>query len=167
MPKKKVKKIVICWKISQVVETRGEGDSAARGAMRDCYSKHRRGYARSSINVVVHKLPWREDCPLEKQNAGATYQRAMVTLFHDMIHHEIECYVDDMIAKSQIGEGHLADLAKLNRSVRTIQTEAARRLRQYMLVHATLWMSKMDPIKYVFEKPALTGRVAKEQKNVD
>jgi hypothetical protein len=32
MPKKKAKKIVICWKISQVVETRGEGDSAACGA---------------------------------------------------------------------------------------------------------------------------------------
>ena len=29
MPKKKEKKIVICWKISQVVETRGEGDSVA------------------------------------------------------------------------------------------------------------------------------------------
>ena len=34
------------------------------------------------------------------KNTGATYQRAMVTLFHDMIHKEIEVYVDDMIAKS-------------------------------------------------------------------
>ena len=32
---------------------------------------------------------------------GATYQRAMVTLFHDMMYKEIEVYVDDMIAKSQ------------------------------------------------------------------
>jgi len=30
------------------------------------------------------------------KNAGATYQRAMVTLFHDMMHREIEVYVDDM-----------------------------------------------------------------------
>ena len=30
-----------------------------------------------------------------------------------MIHHEIECYVDDMIEKSQTEEGHLVDLAKL------------------------------------------------------
>uniref|UniRef100_A0A2N9FY26 Integrase catalytic domain-containing protein n=1 Tax=Fagus sylvatica TaxID=28930 RepID=A0A2N9FY26_FAGSY len=37
--------------------------------------------------------------PFGLKNAGATYQRAMVTLFHDMIHHEIEVYVDDMIAK--------------------------------------------------------------------
>ena len=39
--------------------------------------------------------------------------RIRVTLFHDMIHPEIECYVDDMIAKSQTEEGHLVDLAKL------------------------------------------------------
>ena len=26
------------------------------------------------------------------KNDGATYQRAMVSLFHDMIHHEIEVY---------------------------------------------------------------------------
>ena len=51
--------------------------------------------------------------PFGLKNAGATFQRAMVTLFHDMIHHEIECYVDDMIAKSQTEEGNLVDLAKL------------------------------------------------------
>src|SRR3954466_2645394 len=32
-----------------------------------------------------------------------------------------------------------------------------------MLVHTTLLISKMDPIKYVFEKPALSGRVARWQ----
>uniref|UniRef100_A0A2N9HHR4 Uncharacterized protein n=1 Tax=Fagus sylvatica TaxID=28930 RepID=A0A2N9HHR4_FAGSY len=42
-----------------------------------------------------------------------TYQRAMVTLFHDMIHHEIEVYVDDMIAKSRTAQDHLTDLRKL------------------------------------------------------
>ena len=34
------------------------------------------------------------------KNVGVTYQRAMVTLFHDMIHKEIKVYVDDLIAKS-------------------------------------------------------------------
>src|ERR1044072_2219753 len=38
---------------------------------------------------------------------------------------------------------------------------AARRLRQYMLTHTTLLISKMDPIKYIFEKPALSGRIAR------
>jgi len=34
----------------------------------------------------------------------ATYQRAMVIMFHDMVHKEIEVYVDNMIAKSKEGE---------------------------------------------------------------
>ena len=51
--------------------------------------------------------------PFGLKNAGATYQRAMVALFHDMIHHEIEVYVDDMIARSQIEEEHLVHLQKL------------------------------------------------------
>ena len=37
----------------------------------------------------------------------------MVALFHDMIHHEIEVYVDDMIARSQTEEEHLNHLYKL------------------------------------------------------
>ena len=51
--------------------------------------------------------------PFELKNVGATYQRAMVTLFHDMMHKEIEVYVDDMIAKSRTPSDHLIDLRKL------------------------------------------------------
>ncbi|RDY12558.1 hypothetical protein CR513_02626, partial [Mucuna pruriens] len=51
--------------------------------------------------------------PFGLKNAGATYQRAMVTLFHDMMYKEIEVYVDDMIAKSTSPEQHLKDLRKL------------------------------------------------------
>ena len=51
--------------------------------------------------------------PFGLKNAGATYQRAIVTLFHDMIHHEIEFYVDDMIAKFRTTQDHLVDLRKL------------------------------------------------------
>ena len=51
--------------------------------------------------------------PFGLKNVGATYQCAMVTLFHDMIHKEIEVYVDDMIAKSQTEEEHIANLEKL------------------------------------------------------
>ena len=47
------------------------------------------------------------------KNAGAMYQRAMVALFHDMMHKEIEVYVDDMIAKSRKEEEHLMNLRKL------------------------------------------------------
>ncbi|PKI71427.1 hypothetical protein CRG98_008178 [Punica granatum] len=51
--------------------------------------------------------------PFGLKNAGATYQRAMVTLFHDMMHKEIEVYIDDMIAKSKEGEDHLVNLKRL------------------------------------------------------
>jgi len=37
----------------------------------------------------------------------------MVALFHDMMHKEIEVYVDDMIAKSRTEEEHLVNLRKL------------------------------------------------------
>ena len=47
------------------------------------------------------------------KNAGATYQRVMVALFYDMIHHEIKVYVDDMISRSQTEEEHLDHLQKL------------------------------------------------------
>ena len=33
---------------------------------------------------------------------------------------------------------------------------AGHRLRQYMLSYTTWLVSKMDPVKYIFEKPALT-----------
>jgi hypothetical protein len=61
--------------------------------------------------------PWGSYCykvmPFDLKNAGATYQRAMVALFHDMMHKEIEVYVDDMIAKSKKGEDHVKVLRKL------------------------------------------------------
>ena len=37
---------------------------------------------------------------------------------------------------------------------------AAHRLRQYMLSNTTWLVSKMDLVKYIFENPALTGRIA-------
>ena len=51
--------------------------------------------------------------PFDLKIAGATYQRAMVTLFHDMMHKEIEVYMDDMIARSRATKDHLVDLRKL------------------------------------------------------
>ena len=47
------------------------------------------------------------------KNVGATYQRAMVALFYNMMHKEIEVYMDDMIAKSKTEEEHLVNLHKL------------------------------------------------------
>ena len=59
--------------------------------------------------------------PFGLKNARTTYQRAMVTLFHDMMHKEIEVYVDDMIAKSQSEEDHVVNLKKLYERLRKFQ----------------------------------------------
>ena len=59
--------------------------------------------------------------PFGLKNVGATYQRAMVTLFHDMMHKEIEVYVDDLIAKSQKDESHVENLWKLFKRLRKFQ----------------------------------------------
>ena len=52
------------------------------------------------------------------KNTGATYQRAMITLFHDLMHKEIDVYVDDMVAKSQTEGGHIEGLLKLFQRLR-------------------------------------------------
>ena len=65
------------------------------------------------------------------KKAGATYQWAMVALFHDMMHKEIEVYVDDMISKSKTEEEHLVNLPKL-----------FKRLRKYRL--------RLNPVKCTF-----------------
>ena len=56
--------------------------------------------------------------PFGLKNAGATYQRSMTTIFHDLIHKEIEVNVDDMISKSKTEEGHVDDLLKLFQRLR-------------------------------------------------
>ena len=76
--------------------------------------------------------------PFGLKNAGATYQRAMVALFHDMMHKELEVYVDDMVAKSAEGESHVAVLRRL-----------FERLRKYRL--------RLNPNKCVFG--ALSGKL--------
>ena len=39
--------------------------------------------------------------PFGLKNAVATYQRAMTAIFHDMIHQELEDYMDDIVVKSR------------------------------------------------------------------
>ena len=48
--------------------------------------------------------------PFSLKSAGATYQRAATTLLHDLIHKEVEVYVDEMIVKSKDHEGHMPAL---------------------------------------------------------
>ena len=50
--------------------------------------------------------------PFGLKNAGATYQRMATNLLHEMMHNEIEVYVDDMIMKSKDRKGHIINLRK-------------------------------------------------------
>ena len=55
--------------------------------------------------------------PFSLKNVGATYQRTMTTIFHDMIHEEMEDYVDDIVVKSKTRRGHLRVLEQVLKDV--------------------------------------------------
>ncbi|KAM1687329.1 hypothetical protein ACFX2K_035320 [Malus domestica] len=48
--------------------------------------------------------------PFGLKNAGATYQRAMNVIFHDLIGQNIKVYIDDIVVKFKTEEQHLIDL---------------------------------------------------------
>ena len=75
--------------------------------------------------------------PFGLKNANAIYQRAMTMIFHDMMHEEIEDYVDDMVVKSKARENHFSDLRRV-----------FERCRLYKL--------RMNPLKCAFGVP--TGK---------
>ena len=50
--------------------------------------------------------------PFGLKNVGATYQRVATTLFHDMMHRNVEVYVNDMIMKSRGRADHVALLER-------------------------------------------------------
>ncbi|XP_070022247.1 uncharacterized protein [Nicotiana sylvestris] len=82
--------------------------------------------------------PWGMYCykmmPSGLKNAGATCMRDMTTIFHDMIHKEIEVYVDYVIIEYKKATDHMEDLRKF-----------FNRLRRYHL--------KLKPAKCSFGVP--------------
>jgi hypothetical protein len=65
------------------------------------------------------------------KNAGATYQRAMSLIFHDLLSITVEVYINDIFVKSAGDNSHLADLRL-----------AFEKMRRYKL--------KMNPLKCAF-----------------
>jgi hypothetical protein len=65
------------------------------------------------------------------KNAGATYQRAVNLIFHDLLEIILEVYIDDVVVKSDSMDSRLVNLRL-----------ALERMRRYEL--------KIDPLKYVF-----------------
>lgn len=47
---------------------------------------------------------------MELMNAGATYQQTINKIFVEQIGRYLEVYVDDMIVKSEVKEGHVDEL---------------------------------------------------------
>jgi hypothetical protein len=47
------------------------------------------------------------------KNAGATYQRAMNLIFHELLGNTVEVYIDDIVVKSAEFSSHIADLRKV------------------------------------------------------
>ena len=47
------------------------------------------------------------------KNAGATYQRTMNYIFHDLIGKLVEIYIDDVVVKFTSAGGHLEDLRQV------------------------------------------------------
>ena len=50
--------------------------------------------------------------PFGLKNAGATYQRAMNAIFHDMLGHHMKIYIDDIVVKSKKTTEHVNHLRK-------------------------------------------------------
>ena len=50
--------------------------------------------------------------PFGLKNVGATYQRAMNVIFHDMLGHHMEIYIDDIVVKSKKVAEHVNHLRK-------------------------------------------------------
>ncbi|RDY10807.1 putative protein K02A2.6, partial [Mucuna pruriens] len=63
-------------------------------------------------NVLVDNIAQHGNA-LRTQECQGNISKAMVALFHDMMHKEIEVYVDDMSAKSKTPGQHVEDLRKL------------------------------------------------------
>ena len=50
--------------------------------------------------------------PFGLKNAGETYQRAMNAIFHDMLGHHMDIYINDIVVKSKKVVEHVNHLRK-------------------------------------------------------
>ena len=84
-----------------------------------CFSSY------NKILIVVEDIPkttFRCPCsirafewlvmPFGMKNVGASYQRVMNAIFHDMLGHHMEVYIDDIVVKSKIASKHVDHLRK-------------------------------------------------------
>ena len=116
-------------------------DSTARFkylSMLDGYSGYNQIFiAEEDVSKTAFRCPGALGCyewlvmPFGLKNVGATYQRAMNSMFHDFIEDFMQVYIDDIVVKSSSEDKHLDHLCR-----------SFERMRQYGL--------KMNPLKCAF-----------------
>uniref|UniRef100_A0A2N9G657 Uncharacterized protein n=1 Tax=Fagus sylvatica TaxID=28930 RepID=A0A2N9G657_FAGSY len=94
--------------------------------------------------------------PFGLKNAGATYQRAMVTLFHDMIHHEIETYAKLFQATEEVSAQTEPEQVCLRRHIRKVIRLHRQRPGEFEIDPAKTARRAFDKIKeYLLNPPIL------------
>jgi len=69
--------------------------------------------------------------PFGLKNVGATYQREIMSMFHDMIYDNVEVYVDDILSNFTTKDDHVSNFKNI-----------VQRMREYKL--------KLEPQKFAF-----------------
>ena len=83
----------------------------------DCHSSYNQIYiAEDDVSKIIFRCPsiigtyeW-VVMPFGLKNTGAIYQRAMNTIFHNLISKIREVYIDNVMVKSIAIESHLSNL---------------------------------------------------------
>ncbi|KAK1686626.1 hypothetical protein QYE76_047474 [Lolium multiflorum] len=114
------------------------------------------------------------------KNAGATYQRAMNYIFHDLIGKLVEIYIDDVVVKSlasvvvQLYEGVERVVFYLSRRMLDAETRypeveklclclffTCTKLHHILLTAEIIVICKSDVVKHMLSAPVLKGRLGK------
>ncbi|XP_072052199.1 uncharacterized protein [Arachis hypogaea] len=117
---------------------------------------------------------WLANVVMAKKSNGATYQRLMNKVFENQIGRNIEVYVDDMVAKTIVGNTHVKDLVEIfgkslqGADLRYPRLEklalalvfSSRRLRPYFQGH-TIIIKTEQPLRQILSKSELAGRLTK------
>ena len=92
--------------------------------------------------------------PFGLKNARATYQQTMTAIFHDMIHKEMEDYVDDIVVKSKTKAGYFQILEQVFERCRKYKLYmnpvkcafgvSARKFLRFLVHHKSI---SVDPLK--------------------
>ncbi|KAL0362080.1 UNVERIFIED_CONTAM: Polyprotein P3 [Sesamum calycinum] len=116
---------------------------------------------RTPKGIYCHKV-----MPFGLKNVGATYQRAIQKIFNDMLHKNVECYVDDLVVKSKKRENHFHDLRKVFECLRRYQLKMNPSKCAFGVTSGIGFIirqrvSKAKPLKYVMAKSVFSDRLAR------